>query len=81
MLSGNFLDTTFNVETPVLLFHAGHEERSVCEEVVHLLKRALSGLRQEAIEENGVGGVADLWDKLASNPVFGIADVLTVNSR
>lgn len=61
LLCGNFLDTALDVETPVLLVHAGYKERSVCEEIVHLLKRALGSLGQEAVKEDGVREVAYLW--------------------
>lgn len=60
MLGSNFLDTALEVGGKVVLVHTGHEERSVREEVVHLLKRALGSLGQEAVEEDGVGEVADL---------------------
>ena len=44
---------------PFALIHARKEDGSVCEEILHLLKRALGGLRQKAVEEDGVSQVAD----------------------
>jgi hypothetical protein len=43
-----------------LLLHTGDEQRGIGEEVSHLLKRAPGCLGQEAVEEEGVGEVANL---------------------
>lgn len=40
--------------------HSWDEERSVREEVIHLLERALGGLGEDGPEEEGVCKVADL---------------------
>jgi hypothetical protein len=61
LLGSDFLDTTLEVGGKVILVHAWHEERGVGKEVVHLLKWSLGSLGQEAVEEDGVGQVTDLW--------------------
>lgn len=61
LLGLDLCDTALDVGVlPIALVHARNEIRSVGEEVVHLLKRTLGSFRQEAVEEDGVGQVADL---------------------
>ena len=61
LLGLDFCDTALDIcALPVTLVHARNEVRSVGEEVVHLLKRTLGGLGQEAVEEDGIGQVANL---------------------
>jgi hypothetical protein len=64
---------------PVALVHARDEVRSVGEQVIHLLKRALRGLRQEAVEEDGISEVAHLQISLARNRVS--RDNVTYNKQ
>lgn len=66
LLGLDLCNTALNIGAlPVALVHSGDEVRSIGEEVIHFLKRALSGLRQEAVEENGVGEIAHLQGSLA----------------
>lgn len=60
LLGSNLLDATLEVGSKVALVHAWYEERGVGEEIVHLLERTLGRLGKEAVEEDGVGKVADL---------------------
>lgn len=61
LLGLDFRNTTLDVGSlPVALVHARNEVRSVREEVVHLLQGTLRSFRQEGVEENGVGQVANL---------------------
>ena len=64
---------------PVAPVHARDKVGSVGEQVVHLLKRALGGLRQEAVEEDGVGQIAHLQTLLA--PSRGCQDNVTYNEQ
>lgn len=62
LLGLDLFDSALEIgRAPFALIHARNEDGSVCEEILHLLKRALGGLRQEAVEEDGVGQVTDLW--------------------
>ena len=62
LLGFDFCNTALDIGAlPIALLHAGNEVRSISEEIIHFLKRTLSGLRQEAVEEDGVGQVADLY--------------------
>lgn len=59
----DLFETALKIGTrnPIALVHTGHPKRSVCEKVVHLLERTLGGLGQEAVEEDCVGQIANLW--------------------
>lgn len=60
--SFNLFHTTLQILTrcPITLVHSRYEERCVREQVVHFLKRSLSGLREEAVEEDRVRQITDL---------------------
>jgi hypothetical protein len=62
LLGLDLFNTALEIRTwgPVDLVHSGYKQWRVGEEVVHLLKRALGCLRQEAVEEDRVGQIADL---------------------
>lgn len=60
LLRSNLFDATINVWHKVAFVHSRYEKRGVGKEVLHLFKRALSSLGKEAVEENGVGQVANL---------------------
>jgi hypothetical protein len=61
LLGLNLSDATLDISVPpIATVHARNKDGCVGEEVVHLLKRTLGGLRQEAVEEDGVGQVANL---------------------
>jgi hypothetical protein len=64
---------------PIALVHAGYEVRSVGEQVVHLLERALRGLGQEAVEEDSIGEVAHL--QILSAPDRGSRYNVTYNKH
>ena len=60
LLGLDLFDSALEIgRAPFALIHARNEDGSVREKILHLLKRALGGLRQEAVEEDGVGQVAD----------------------
>jgi hypothetical protein len=63
LLGSDLLDTTLKIRTrsPVALVHTRHEHWRVGEEVFHLFKRTFGGLGKEAVEEDCVGEVADLF--------------------
>jgi hypothetical protein len=63
LLCLNLFNTTLQIHarSPITLVHTGNEYWCVCEEVVHLLKRALRSFGKEAVEEDCVGKVADLY--------------------
>lgn len=50
----------------ISLLHARNEQRSVGEQVVHLLERALGGFGKEGPEEDGVGEVAHNEEEVPS---------------
>jgi hypothetical protein len=45
---------------PIVLVHSRYKDRRVREQVVHLLKWTLRGLRKEAVEEDRVCQITDL---------------------
>jgi hypothetical protein len=62
LLGLHLLQTTFKVDarSPIALIHARYEHRCVGEQIFHLFERTLGGLGEEAVEEYGVGEIADL---------------------
>jgi hypothetical protein len=60
LLGLHFLDTSLDIGREIALVHARYENGGVGEEIVHLLEGTLGGLGQEAVEEYGVGQVANL---------------------
>lgn len=70
LLGLDLADTALDVcGGPIVLVHARHEERSVSEEVVHLLKRTPGSLWKETVEEDGVGQVTNLRIWLVQSPL------------
>jgi hypothetical protein len=61
LLGLDLLGATLDIDGEVARVHAGHENGGVGEEVVHLLERAVGSFGQEAVEEDGVCQIADLW--------------------
>lgn len=62
LLLFHLLESALQIQTSLELghVHVRHKERSLSEEIAHLLKRSLGGLREDSPEEEGVGEVADL---------------------
>lgn len=60
LLGSDLLEAALDVWNKVALVHSWHEERSVGEEIVHLLERTLGSLGKEAVEEDGIGEIANL---------------------
>lgn len=60
LLGRNLMHPILQVVTDIC-FLAGPDDDpgGLCEEVIHLLKRAAGGLRQDEPEEDGVGEIAD----------------------
>lgn len=54
---------------------AGDQERRVCEEVVHLFEGQLGGLREEEVEGEGVGEIADDEQEVVPVPDVGYCGI------
>lgn len=59
------LDTAVDLNGILRAVHGRDEPGGISEEVAHLLERPLGGLGKHSPEEDGIGKVADLSERLA----------------